>query len=370
MSVGLLASITEEQALLLQASTRFLESEHPLSLVRGFADGADYDFGAYATTAAQLGWFGFLADPSQGGGSVSGNGLTDAALIAAERGARLQPGPMVGHSVVVHALADNASTTLEPLLSDLIQGSAWATWAFAPSITCSLRRDGDAYRINGTIEVAADVDVCSWLLVSAGGPDGLAQVMLRTDLPGITLHRLDGLDVTRRWYSISFDNTPVEYLVGTPGTPTEDYAERQLQVAAVLAAAEAVGSMHADLEMAVQYAKDRTAFGRPIGSFQAVKHLLADCSLWLEMSKGIVAAAATAVGAGSPDGSQLAHAAKSFVAERSMQVAHGCFQVFGGIGFTWDHDQHLYFRRIATDANLFGSASLHRRRLLTTAGMD
>jgi alkylation response protein AidB-like acyl-CoA dehydrogenase len=127
--------------------------------------------------------------------------------------------------------------------------------------------------------------------------------------------------------------------------------------------------MHADLELAVRYAKDRIAFGRPIGSFQAVKHLLADCSLWLEMSKGIVAAAAAALGSSAADGPQLAHAAKAFVAERSMDLAHGCFQVYGGIGFTWEHNQHLFFRRIAADAASFGSAGWHRRRLLDVAAM-
>ena len=142
------------------------------------------------------------------------------------------------------------------------------------------------------------------------------------------------------------------------------------QVAAVLTAAEVIGTMHADLDLAVRYAQDRIAFGRPIGSFQAIKHLLADCSLWLEMSKGIVAAAASAVGDDAPEGPQLAHAAKSFVAERAIDLAHGCFQVYGGIGFTWEHDQHLFLRRIAADACNYGSAGWHRRELLASTGIE
>jgi alkylation response protein AidB-like acyl-CoA dehydrogenase len=125
--------------------------------------------------------------------------------------------------------------------------------------------------------------------------------------------------------------------------------------------------MHTDFHMALQYAKDRVAFGRPIGSFQALKHILADMSLSLEMSAGLVAAAATALGSGAADGPELAHAAKAFVAEHGIELAHNSFQVFGGIGYTWEHDQHLFLRRLAADAECFGSPAWHRTRLLETA---
>ena len=156
---------------------------------------------------------------------------------------------------------------------------------------------------------------------------------------------------------------------GAAGAATEAALAHQAQVAAVLVAAESVGAMRADLDMAVAYAKDRVAFGRPIGSFQGLKHLIADASLSLEMAMGVVAAAATALGAGDPDGPQLAHAAKAFVADHGLELAHTCFQVFGGIGYTWEHDQHLFLRRLAADAELFGSPGWHRERLLEAAGV-
>lgn len=138
-------------------------------------------------------------------------------------------------------------------------------------------------------------------------------------------------------------------------------------IAAVLVAAESVGAMHADFTLALEHARTRIAFGRPIGSFQAVKHQLADLSLSLEMTKGLVARAAEAVGAGTsdgePGGAELAHAAKAFVAERGVDLAHGCFQVLGSIGYTWEHDHHLFMRRLAADAEAFGSADWHRARL-------
>jgi alkylation response protein AidB-like acyl-CoA dehydrogenase len=371
MNIGLFTSLTDEQSLLIHASTRFMESEHPMAAVRKRADGGGYDEGAYRATAARLGWLGLLADGLPRGGSVSGNGLVDAALVAAERGARLQPGPFVGHSVVVHAASTHSHYRRPDVLKGLIDGAAWAAWVFGDDPACCIRREGGAWHLDGKIGGTADAAICDQLLITARGPEGLTQVLVPADRHGISLRRLEGLDVTRQWFNVVMDDVAVDdtFLVEQPGPKTEALVARETQIAAVLTAAETVGAMHADLESATSYSLDRIAFGRPIGSFQAVKHLLANCSLWLEMSKGLVSAAATAVGNGDPDGPQLAHAAKSFVAERSLELAHGCFQVYGGIGFTWEHDQHLYFRRIAAEAACFGSAASHRRELLNVAGL-
>ena len=127
--------------------------------------------------------------------------------------------------------------------------------------------------------------------------------------------------------------------------------------------------MDHDFEMTLQYAKDRIAFGRPIGSFQAVKHQLADTSLALEMSKAIALAAARTVGADDDYGPEAASMAKAFVGEAGVDLVQTCFQVFGGIGYTWEHDQHLYLRRITTDAGLFGDAGWHREHLCQLAGL-
>jgi 3-oxochol-4-en-24-oyl-CoA dehydrogenase len=131
----------------------------------------------------------------------------------------------------------------------------------------------------------------------------------------------------------------------------------------VLTVAESIGAMDHDLDLAVQYAKDRTAFGRPIGSFQAIKHLLADTSLMLEMSKGMAAAAARAVGAHQDDAAEVASMAKAFVGDCGIELAQNCFQVFGGIGYTWEHDVHLYWRRAICLASLLGPASAWEERL-------
>ncbi len=362
MTVDLVPAPTDEQAMLVDASARFMDSEHPLTSVRQRADGGEYDDDAYRATAADLGWFGLLADEARGGGSVSGNGLLDASLLAVERGARLQPGPFVGHSVVVHVLS--SADGQDAVLTELVTGRAWATWADGSVRSCTLR-DGS---LSGSIAVAADADACGWLLVDAATDDGVARVLVRTGAPGVTVRPLEGLDVTRHWNAVELADVAVaddDHV--RAGARLEE--ARPEEVAAVLTAAESVGAMQADFDLALQYSKDRIAFGRPIGSFQAIKHLLADSSLWLEMAKGLVAAAAIALGSGAADGRELAHAAKAFVAERGVELAQNCFQVFGGIGYTWEHDQHFWFRRLAADAEQFGSAAAHRVELLETVGV-
>jgi alkylation response protein AidB-like acyl-CoA dehydrogenase len=121
--------------------------------------------------------------------------------------------------------------------------------------------------------------------------------------------------------------------------------------------------------MALDYAKVRTAFGRPIGSFQAVKHQLADASLYLEASIGIASDAVRAVQDRAPDAAELASAAKAFVGDAAIEIAQTCFQVFGGIGYTWEHDQHLYLRRLTADAALYGQPAWHRERICRIHGL-
>ena len=378
MTVGLLPALTDEQAMLLDATVRFIEAEFPMEAVRQRADGGEAPDAGYLPAAARLGWLGMLADESRGGGSASGNGLLDAAIIAAERGARLQPGPFAGHSVVVHALSKAGSPGQLEVLAGLVEGRCWATWVADGTCVGSAGQHvefhdaGDGLLLNGTVDGVPDAVDCEWLLVAASGRDGLAQVLVPAGAPGVSVRRLECLDLTRRWCAVELHEVrlPAEAMVGAPGPPTEQLARRQVEIGCVLSAAEAVGAMDANFRLALDYAKSRIAFGRPIGSFQAVKHVLADSSLFLEMSKGIVAAAAGALGRGAPDGPALAHAAKSFVGERGIELTHNCFQVFGGIGYTWEHDQHLFMRRLAAEAATFGPPAWHRQRLFAVAGVS
>ena len=210
----------------------------------------------------------------------------------------------------------------------------------------------------------------SWLLVTAATPDGAAQALVAADAPGVTVVELDSLDLTRRFAEVRFDGgarseprsrrctggATTDHLAARPGHPRSSPPRWS-------------GRWSATSTTTVQYAKDRIAFGRPIGSFQGIKHQLADTSLALEMSKAITLAAARTVGEGDEYGPYAASMAKAFVGDAGIELVQTCFQVYGGIGYTWEHDQHLYLRRITTDAELFGNAALAPRAGLP-AGRD
>ena len=176
--------------------------------------------------------------------------------------------------------------------------------------------------------------------------------------------------MTQRYASISFDDVFVTEAsaVGEVGGSEND-VERQLQLACVLSTAETIGAMDALFDLTRRYAIDRMAFGRPIGSFQAVKHQMADMSLSLEASKAIAATAVRAVQDDQADAPEIVSMAKSWVADAGVDLAQGCAQVFAGIGFTWEHDLHLYLRRITMSGLLFGQSDWHRERICRIQGL-
>jgi alkylation response protein AidB-like acyl-CoA dehydrogenase len=370
---------SDDQRALLEVSTRFMEDTCPLRAVR---DGVwkDADFAAsYRRQAAELGWYSMLVPESLGGGSVSGDGALDAALIAYRRGGLLQPGSFVGTNVVAHALAQAGSDAVrDAVLPALLSGETSASWAVTSTGDRDRLDGGVDARVldDGGLELAGaktavqDVDASSWLLVTCATPAGPTEALIAADAPGVSVTELDALDLTRRFAEVRFDGARVDAsaVVAAPGE-ADGLITRQLALACTLLTAETVGAMDHDFSMTVQYAKDRIAFGRPIGSFQGVKHQLADTSLALEMSKAVTLAAAGAVGAADGYGPEAASMAKAFVGDAGIELVQTCFQVFGGIGYTWEHDQHLYLRRITTDAGLFGDAAWHRERLCQLAGI-
>jgi alkylation response protein AidB-like acyl-CoA dehydrogenase len=366
-------SASEDQKLILETSARLMDQLCPLAQVRAGAY-RDAEFAlAYRRRASELGWFSMLVPDDLGGGSVSGNGLLDTTLIAFERGRRLQPAPFVGTNVVALALAQAGSPDqTAKALPRLMSGEASAAWVPPPTgpgrgITATSASSG--YVFSGRATHVQDANGAAWLLVTAESDDGVVQALIEPASPGLTITPLDSLDITRGFAEVELDRLEVPAAAVVGEGDARDLVDRQLAVACVLTTAESVGAMDHDFEVALQYAKDRIAFGRPIGSFQAIKHMLADTSLMLEMSKAIILAAANSVGADDGYGLESASMAKAFVGDCGIDLAQNCFQIFGGIGFTWDHDQHLYLRRITTDAALFGDPSWHRERLCRLAGL-
>jgi alkylation response protein AidB-like acyl-CoA dehydrogenase len=290
----------------------------------------------------------------------------DAAVIAELRGATLAPGSFAAANAASALIArvgtpEQRGTLLTPAAEGtgqvLIAAGGDALWADG-DITAD--RDGDTRVVAGSVTVFDASPATTHIVVVPNEPDAVVVVPL--DAPGVRREPMDMLDLTRSAETVVLDDVRVVRDLQLPVSAADlQYARA---VATTLAAAETVGSMARLLDMTVAYAKDRTAFGRPIGSFQALKHLLADVSLVVEQAKAVSAAATRSLRERRAYAAEVASIAKIFLAEQAVLAAQDCLQVHGGIGFTWEHDLHLYLRRIASDAALFGTSDQHRALIL------
>ncbi len=366
---------SEEELLLRSTAVRFVGSEHPREAVREFLATESGIPDGYTRQIGALGWLGVLV-PEAGQAGIAEQGVTFAAIVAEERGRGLQPGAFVPASVVIGALCRAGSAEQRAtVLPGLVSGEQAATWAvmdttgaFAPDRALTATADGDDVVISGAALVQ-DAARADWFLLSAGGPAGPVQVLVPRSAAA-SIQPREALDVTMRFAVAGFDGlrVPGSGLVGAAGGAAADIGW-QLDLAATLAAAEMVGAMDALFELTRQYALDRYAFGRPIGSFQALKHQLADLSTNLEAARAVTASAVEAVKAGRGDAGEVASIAKAWAGDVGAELAQGCMQIFGGISQTWEHDCHLFLRRITMNGLLYGGAEWHRERICQIHGL-
>ena len=238
---------------------------------------------------------------------------------------------------------------------------------------CAATTNGDGFLLDGStapVEAALEADL---LLVTAqldGATGQLVQVLVPADLPGLTTTRAESLDLVRRFATVGFEGVEVggEMVLGDPGSAAED-VERQLEDAVALQCAEMVGAVDRALEFTIEYAQDRYSFGRPLSSYQALKHRFADMKTWLEASAASAGAAARAVDSASDNVAELVSVAKSYIGDHAPFMLSECVQLHGGIGVTWDHDLHLYTRRVVQDRTQFGTPQDHRERVATAMGI-
>ncbi|WP_163506496.1 acyl-CoA dehydrogenase family protein [Fodinicola acaciae] len=352
--------LTDEQEMLRDASRALLGDRAPIGVVR--AQGTDVDPTLWRL-AARLGWPG-LALPEQHGGA--GQGLVEQALVAEEIGRAAAPGPFLPSATVGLGVVRGGSPGLRAdVLPALAAGTAYATWAFAEphqiwtpdGVRTTARTDGDAVVIDGVKTAVPDAGEARWLLVTAVHEGAPVSFLADRDTEGITVRRQKTVDLIRAFYEVRLDGVRVDL------DRRVDGLRRQLDDACVLLAAETLGVLDRMLEMTVAYLKTRVQFGRPIGSFQAVKHICATIAMQLHGIRASTYYAAMAADAGSADAAQAACVAASYASDVAAQVAGNALQLHGGIGFTWEHDLHLYLRRAQANAVLYGDAAIHRDRL-------
>ncbi|MGY2083988.1 acyl-CoA dehydrogenase family protein [Blastococcus sp. SYSU DS0539] len=335
---------------------RLMESAHPV------------DPRVWGRLGADLGVLG-LGVPEELGGA--GGGLVEAAIVVEELGAALFCGPVYGTvalSIPALVAAPDGPVRTETL-GPLISGSRTAAFAVperagrlaAEAVTVAAVASGDEWTLSGTVERVVDAGTADDLLVLATAPGGTALFVVDATAPRVARTPLSSLDLTRRQATVGLTGAPARLLAG----PEESarVVTHALTVGAVLLAAEQVGVAQHLLDLGVAYAAQRLQFGRPIGSFQAVKHRLADMLVEVEHARSAAYHAAWAVPDGSDDPALAASMAQAVCSAAATRIAKDAVQVHGGIGFTWEHQAHLYFKRAFTDAVLLGSADEHRDRI-------
>ncbi len=362
-----------EKILFASTTQAFLQKEVPLSRVRELhAAGISFDQ-AWWRRAAELGWTALLVPEELGGGNVSGDGVADLAMVAEQLGKTVAPGPLYPVSTVLAGLAQCAEAQSHAsTIESLISGEKVASWAVyepgqswapdEPSVTATLNNSG--YRIDGVkdrVEAGAQSDL---LLVTARGDDGVHQFLVPTDASGVRIEPQQSVDLVKQYARVHFDGVDVDdrAAVGSVAE-TAGLIERQSQIAQVLQCAEVVGILQTVFDFTVAWALDRHTFGRPLASYQALKHRFADMKMWLEACRATTTAAVAAISARSPEAGLSASIAKSYVGEMAPQVVQGCVQMHGGIGVTWEHDLHLYLRRVALYRSMFGTPEEHNVRV-------
>jgi alkylation response protein AidB-like acyl-CoA dehydrogenase len=372
--------ISDDQQLMVDTTRRFLDSEVPLTEVRGLHEqGGGFDRSCWRR-GAELGWTSFLVGENLGGGSISGAGLMDLVLVAEEFGRSVSPGPLLPVNVVCSAISRAGATGQQrEILTGMMSGDHIGTWALAEpgrrwdDVRISAKSSGGAgvdLVLDGTKTLVQEAQDADWFLVTARTDDGLTQLLVPKEAEGLSVSPLRSLDMVRRFASVTFDNVsvPAWAIVGVPGD-AEQEVRHQVNVALALQNAETVGAIDRVYEFTVEYCKARFSFGRPVASYQAIKHRLADLKLWLESCHATAVDSALAVAGEAPDAFELVSVAKSYISDRAPALVQDCVQMHGGIGVTWEADLHLYLRRVAQNAALYGSAQEHRERIAVLLGM-
>ena len=364
-------AFSEEQEMLRRSARDFLAKESSPKVVRRLMDSEDgYDPGLWKKLA-ELGWTA-LGIPEQYGGVGT---FLDLVVVLEEAGRALLPGPFfstMGLAVPVLIEAGTEAQKKEAL-GAIAEGSARATLAFtepsgrwdADGVALKATQSGSGWRLDGVKTFVPDAHTADYICVATRtrgeGEQGLTLFLVKGRPKGMTVKPLETLDMTRRWCEVRFDGVQLD-ADSVMGAPDKAWPrlKRALEWATAALCAEMVGGVQKVLEASTEYAKTRQQFGKPIGIYQAVSHKIADMLVLSESGRSATYYAAWAVDADAPDRALASSMAKAYVSDAYRKVAGDGIQVHGGIGFTWEHDMHLYFKRAKSSEVTLGDATFHR----------
>jgi alkylation response protein AidB-like acyl-CoA dehydrogenase len=362
-----------DQDLFAETTRKFLETECPSTKLRelGRTDGG-FDPDLWRR-GAELGWTSLVVPEDAGGGSISESGVLDLVLLAYEFGAHAAPGPLQPANLVAAALGrwgtdEHRSGPLASILSGESIGS-WAIFEPAPFdglglVELRAEDDGGDVVLNGIKSPVESALQADHLLVTARHNGGLGHFLVPSDTAGVTITPLEGVDMTRRFAQVRFDGARVsaDAAVGDPsdGKTAMDWL---IDLAVVMQLAEMVGTMQWAFDITLEWTFNRYSFGRPLASYQEIKHRFADMKMWLEASYAITDAAAKAFDTNADNRTAVVSSGKSYVGRYGGEMLQDCLQLHGGIGITFDHDLHLFLRRVTTDIPLYGSPTQHAQRI-------
>ncbi|WP_319429057.1 acyl-CoA dehydrogenase family protein [Mycobacterium sp. RTGN5] len=354
---------TEEQQQLRAAVRKFCADNFDESTVRRLMEAeVPFDTKVWNRLGAELGVLGLSVPEADGG---AGGSLVDQAVAVEQFGATLACGPLFGtvYLAIPALVASPGGPARDELLAQLVEGTRTAAFAVADTAgafdpaAVTVTANGDT--VSGTVQRVVDGAAADEILVAATSSDGIG--LYAVDAKDTQRTPLMTLDLTRPQATITFTDSPARLLAGPE--EAERVITHALQVGSALLAVEQVGAAQHLLDLAVEYAKSRLQFGRQIGSFQAIKHKLADMLVDLEHARSAAYHAVWALSDGSDDPALAASIAQATSSAALSHIAADTIQVHGGIGFTWEHQAHLYFKRATTDAALLGSAEQHRSRI-------
>jgi alkylation response protein AidB-like acyl-CoA dehydrogenase len=352
----------------LRAAIRgFLADRLPESAVRELIDtDTGFDARSWAQLSSELGLAGLLVPEEHGGQGLS---TVELGIALQESGRALLGAPFLGSAVLATwaLVASGDDATAKGLLPALADGSTVAALGIDDDPRAPVRavRDGDHWRLAGAKRHVVDVAAADTLLVTAELDDGVGLFVVPSSGDGVTVEQTGSLDLTRRLGVVRLDGVPAQRI----GTDFAAGLAAVRELGAFAAAAEQAGIAARCLEIAVEYARTREQFGKPIGSFQAIKHQLAEHLARVEQMRAAVDAAAAELASSPGDAPEIVSVVKAYCGDAGTTVAEGLIDTLGGIGFTWEHVAHLYLRRMKTLAYLFGGPAEHRARLAAGFGL-